>query len=114
MLARVVPILLATVILSLAFDCDLGAADVLFVLKATYTLDRDDFDSMRSFLISFVDSLDLGRAPEVWMYLLCLQISTIFTTLFFLLFLSKRSTVIWSILQIKMVVNKHKKWLYNF
>uniref|UniRef100_A0A0M3HH79 VWFA domain-containing protein n=1 Tax=Ascaris lumbricoides TaxID=6252 RepID=A0A0M3HH79_ASCLU len=44
----------------IASKCDLGAADVMFVVQSSYDISNDDFEDVKNFLKQYVDDLDIG------------------------------------------------------
>uniref|UniRef100_A0A1I7XCY8 VWFA domain-containing protein n=1 Tax=Heterorhabditis bacteriophora TaxID=37862 RepID=A0A1I7XCY8_HETBA len=48
-----------------AFECDLGSSDLLFVVKASHTMERDDFKNIKDFMSSFIETMDIGRSEDV-------------------------------------------------
>uniref|UniRef100_A0A0M3IVS2 VWFA domain-containing protein n=1 Tax=Ascaris lumbricoides TaxID=6252 RepID=A0A0M3IVS2_ASCLU len=49
----------------IASKCDLGAADVMFVVQSSYDISNDDFEDVKNFLKQYVDDLDIGFHEKV-------------------------------------------------
>lgn len=66
--SRLSVVFLCTTVILLCYgyeDCDLGASDVVFVVRASHQMDTEVFNDVKDFIRRFTRKLDIGRGDQV-------------------------------------------------